>query len=177
MVQLACGYESGIVRVSMAKAVEQKYGDRVVALHRRARHDYEIGNTLEAGMQLIGSEVRALREHGADLSDAWVEITKENQAFVRGMRITKLQHAAFAHEEVRPRRLLLHYEEAERFRSLAEREQMTIIALKCYFKNGRAKLEIALARGKKKYDKRQALKAKDAAKEARHAIRAARRGE
>ncbi|MEZ4374978.1 MAG: SsrA-binding protein SmpB [Polyangiaceae bacterium] len=147
------------------------FGDRVVALNRRARHEYDLGDAYEAGMQLIGSEVRALRVHGGDLSDAWVDITRDGQAVVKGMRIPTLDHAAFGHDETRPRKLLLHAYEIERLRATVERERMTIVATKCYFKNGRAKLEIALARGKKQYDKRQSLKERDAKREAYDAIR------
>ncbi|MBX3131527.1 MAG: SsrA-binding protein SmpB [Polyangiaceae bacterium] len=155
----------------MAKARDNTvYGDRVVSKNRRAFFNYEVGDTFEAGLALIGSEVRALRQHGADLTDAWVDIQRD-EAWLKGMRIPPLSHAAFAHEERRTRKLLLHREEIERLRGAVERDGMTLIALKCYFKNNRAKVEIALARGKKKHDKRQAIKERDASKEARAAIR------
>jgi SsrA-binding protein len=160
----------------MVAAKDKLFGDRVVAVNRRARFEYELGDKYEAGLQLIGSEVRALRVHGADLSDAWVDITRTKQAIVRGMRIPSLTHAAFAHAEARPRNLLLHTAEIERLGSMIERERMTVVALSCYFKNGRAKLEIALARGKKQYDKRQSLKERDAKRETHAAIREGKRG-
>jgi SsrA-binding protein len=147
------------------------FGDRIVAKNRRARFDYELGDGLEAGLVLIGSEVRALREGSADLSEAWVDISR-GEAWVKGMRIPTLKHAAFAHEEKRPRKLLLHSSQIEKLRIAQERERMAIVATKLYFKNGRAKLEIATGRGKKLHDKRQTLRERDANKEARDAIRA-----
>lgn len=152
------------------KKVSADFGDRVVAKNRRARFDYELDESTEAGLVLMGSEVRALREGSADLSDAWVDIVS-GEAWVKGMRIPTLRHAAFAHEEKRPRKLLMHRAELDKLRAAQERERMAIVATKLYFKAGRAKLEIALARGKKKHDKRQTLRERDAAKEARDAIR------
>lgn len=149
------------------------FGDRLVAQNRRARFDYELGEALEAGLVLIGSEVRALREGSADLTDAWVDI-HAGEAWVKGMRIPTLKHAAFAHEEKRPRKLLLKLSQIEHLKEAKERERQTLVALKLYFKGGRAKLEICIARGKQVHDKRQTLRERDAAKEARDAIRKAR---
>jgi len=149
---------------------EAKTGDRLVSRNRRAFFDFEIGEAIEAGLVLIGSEVRSLREQGADLVDAWVDINR-GEAWIKGLRIPPLKHAAFGHEERRPRKLLLHTYQIDRMRGAIERDGMTIVATKCYFKNNRAKIEIALARGKKKHDKRQALRDKDDAREARVAIR------
>jgi SsrA-binding protein len=125
---------------------------------------------------LIGSEVRSLRENGADLGDAWVDIDRRGEAWVKNLRIPPLDHAAFGHEERRPRKLLLHSYEIERLRGAVEREGMALIATKCYFKNNRAKLEIAIARGRKRHDKRQAIKDRDATREARQAVRRGRDG-
>ncbi len=147
------------------------FGDRLVAKNRRARFDYELGDGVEAGIVLIGSEVRALREGSADLSEAWVDITR-GEAWVKGMRIPTLKHAAFAHSEKRPRKLLLHREQIDKLAAAKDRERMALIATKLYFKNGRAKLEIATGRGKKLHDKRQTLRERTAGKEARDAIRA-----
>ena len=160
----------------MAKQKSQDHGDRLVSKNRRAHFDYELGQSYEAGIQLIGSEVRSMRENGADLVDAWVEIDQRGEAWVRGMRIPPLKHAAFGHEEKRARKLLLHREQIERLRSSVDREGMTLIATKCYFKNNHAKLEVSLAKGRKTHDKRQAIKERDADKEARAAIGRARRG-
>jgi SsrA-binding protein len=156
----------------MARSDAKKpQGDRLVSKNRRAHYDYEIGDTFEAGLVLIGSEARALREAAADLTDAWVDVDNRGEAWVRGMRIPPLKHAAFGHEERRVRKLLLHAGEIERLRDGSEREGQTVIVTKCYFKNNRAKIEVALARGKKKYDKRQAERTRVANREAAAAIR------
>ncbi len=157
-------------------AGKQPKGDRLVSKNRRAFFDYEVGETYEAGLSLIGSEVRVLRDSSADLRDAWVDINGR-EAWIKGLRIPPMQHAAFGHEERRPRRLLLHAEEIERLRAGVERDGMTVIATKLYFKNNRAKVEIALARGKKKHDKRQALREKEATREAQQAMRRGRKAD
>ena len=150
---------------------EKPGGDRLVSKNRRAYFDYEVGDTHEAGLALIGSEVRSLRENGADLGDAWVDIDRRGEAWIKGLRIPPMKHAAFGHEERRPRKLLLHDYEIERLRGSVERDGMTLIATKCYFKNNRAKIEIAVARGRKKHDKRQSIKDREMTREARQAVR------
>lgn len=142
-----------------------------VATNRRASFDFELGEKYEAGMSLLGSEARSMRVNGADVSTAWVEINQRGEAWVKEMRIPVLTHAAFAHTEKRPRKLLLHRAEIETLRGSIERDGMTLIVTRCYFKEGRAKLEFAVARGKKKHDKRQTLREKETAKEARQAMR------
>jgi SsrA-binding protein len=145
--------------------------DGVVATNRRAHFDYELSDKYEAGLELLGSEVRSLRVQGGDVSTAWVHISGRGEAWVREMRIPVLTHAAFGHGEKRERRLLLHRAEIEHLKGAIEREGMTLVVTKCYFKDGRVKLEIALARGKKKHDKRQSLREKDSEREARQAMR------
>lgn len=124
-------------------------------------------------MVLIGSEARSLRDHAPDLTDSWVDV-HSGEAWLKGMRIPPMQHAAFGHEERRPRKLLLNRKEIDKLRIAVEREGMTLIATKCYFKNGRAKVEIAVARGKKVHDKRQTLKERTADRETQQAMRRAR---
>ena len=164
----------------MARGSSQKSskdtGDRLVSKNRRAFFDYEMSDTYEAGVVLIGSEARQLREGSADLTDAWVDIDARGEAWVKGMRIPPLKHAAFGHEERRPRKLLLHKEQIDRLRGYSARDGMTLVVTKCYFKNNRAKLEIAAAKGRKQHDKRQAIKERDADREARVAMRRGRRG-
>jgi SsrA-binding protein len=160
----------------MAGPKKPETGDRLVSKNRRAEFDYELQETLEAGIVLIGSEVRALREGPANLVEAWVELDRRGEGWVKGMRIATLKHAAFGHEELRARKLLLHKEQIERLRNSVDREGMTIVVTKCYFKNNRAKIEIALARGKKEHDKRHALREKDSLREARAAMQRGRKG-
>jgi SsrA-binding protein len=162
----------------MAKGSKKKgvpEGDRLIAQNRRARHDYELGKSFEAGVVLIGSEARALREGPADITDAWVDIHR-NEAWVKGMRIPPLVHSFLGHEEKRARKLLLHRSQIEELLSAQERDRMTLVASKLYFKEGRVKLELCVAKGKKEYDKRHTLRQRDADKEARVAIRNQRKG-
>lgn len=162
--------------MARAKKGKELGGDRLVSKNRRAYFDYEISDTFEAGVALIGSEARSLRENSADLSDAWILIDGRGEAWVKGMRIPQLKHAAFGHMADRQRKLLLHREQIDRLRGLSERDGMTLIATKCYFKNNRAKLEVAVARGKKQHDKRHTIKLREADREALVAIRRGRRG-
>ncbi|MBM4374115.1 MAG: SsrA-binding protein SmpB [Deltaproteobacteria bacterium] len=151
-----------------APAVEQ-YGDGIIAKNRRASFDYELSDTYEAGLQLIGSEVKVLRAGKADLSDAYVTIER-GEAFVHGANIPELSGTPFGHEPKRKRKLLLNRDEIDAIERATEREGMTVVATKIYFRGGRAKLEIALARGKKLHDKRESLKRKEADREARAAV-------
>jgi SsrA-binding protein len=143
----------------------------LVATNRRAHFDFELGDKYEAGLSLLGSEARSMRVNGADVSTAWVEINHRGEAWVREMRVPVLTHAAFAHTEKRPRKLLLHREELDTLKGAIERDGMTLVVTRCYFKEGRAKLEFAVARGKKMHDKRQSLREKDSEREARQAMR------
>src|SRR5436190_23344149 len=124
----------------------------LIATNRRAHFDYEIGDKYEAGISLLGSEARSLRVSGADVSTAWVDISARGEAWVKEMRIPVLKHAAFGHVEKRPRKLLLHREEIDSLRGSIERDGRTLVVTRCYLKDGRAKLELGVARGKKKHD-------------------------
>jgi SsrA-binding protein len=159
----------------MAAEKKKGGGDRLISKNRRASFNYELGDAYEAGLVLIGSEARSLRESTADLTDAWVDIDARNEAWVRGMRIPPLKHASFGHDERRPRKLLLHREQIDKLRGQVEREGMTLIVTKCYIKSGRAKLEFAIARGKKTHDKRHALRTKMDERDAEAAMRRGRK--
>lgn len=147
----------------------------VVAQNKRARFEYELGDAYEAGMVLLGSEVKSLRLHTADLTDAWVDLQQGGEAWLRNLRIPQLKHASFAHEEKRSRKLLLHGHEIEQLRAAVDKEGMTVVATRLYFKSNRAKVEVALGKGKKLHDKRETLKRKQADREAQAAIRKASR--
>jgi SsrA-binding protein len=151
-----------------------KTGIQVVARNRRAHFDFELTDRYEAGLVLLGSEVRALRELGGDVTTAWVDIDGRGEAWVKEMRIPQLTHAMTQHEEKRPRKLLMHRTEIERLLGARAREGLTVVATQCYFKDGRAKLEIALAQGKKSHDKRHAIREREGEREARAAMRRAR---
>ncbi len=150
-------------------------GDRLLATNRRAKFDYELGDKFESGLVLIGSEARSLRETAPGLGESWVDVDRNGEVWVMGMRIAPMKHAAFGHGELRPRKLLMHRAEIDKLRAAVEREGMTVVPTKVYFKGGRAKLEVAVARGKKTYDKRATIKARDADREAAQAVQRGRK--
>lgn len=149
-------------------------GIQVVATNRRAAFDYELTERFEAGLVLIGSEVKSLRHRNVNIAEAWATI-RNNEAFVEGMRIGVLQHAAFGHKEDRVRKLLLHRKQIEQLNEAIDRKGLTVVVTRIYFRDGHAKLELALAKGRSRGDKREAIKSRDAAREAQAAISAARR--
>jgi SsrA-binding protein len=155
---------------------KEKPGEKLIAKNRRAGFDYELGERFEAGLVLLGSEVKMLRHGTADLTDSWCAI-HQGEAFLNGVNIPVLPSAAFGHEAKRTRKLLLHEREIEDLKRAIDRDGMTIAATRLYFKEGRVKVELALAKGKKQHDKRQAVKAQEADREARAAISRGRRGE
>lgn len=155
---------------------KEKPGEKIIVRNRRASWEYELGDRYEAGLVLLGSEVKMLRHGTADLSDSWCAIER-GEAFLKGMNIPVMPDAAFGHEAKRARKLLLHASEIEAIRRGVEREGMTVTATKLYFKDGRVKVELALAKGKKLADKREALKEREAERETRAAIARGRRGE
>jgi len=132
---------------------------RIAAANRRARFNYEIGQTYEAGIALTGTEVKSLREGRSNISDAYAG-EKDGEMWLYNAYIPEyLQANRFNHETRRPRKLLLHKREIGRLVGAVEREGMTIVPLKIYFNDrGRAKIEVALAKGKKLHDKRETLK-------------------
>lgn len=158
----------------MAKEKE-KPGEKLIVRNKRAGFDYELGERFEAGLVLIGSEVKMLRHGSADLTDAWCSV-KQGEAFLEGVNIPEMPGTPFGHEPKRTRKLLLHTREIENIQRAIQREGMTVAAVRLYFKDGKVKVEIALARGKKTLDKRETLKAKDAEREARVAMSRARQG-
>ncbi|WP_050436210.1 SsrA-binding protein SmpB [Chondromyces crocatus] len=157
------------------KKEKEAPGEKLIVRNKRATFEYQLGERYEAGMSLIGSEVKMLRAGGADLSDAWCAI-HQGEAFLNGANIPELPGAAFGHVAKRPRKLLLHKEEIEDIQRAVDRDGMTVVATRMYFKEGRAKVELALAKGKKAVDKRESLKEKEADREARAAVARARRG-
>jgi SsrA-binding protein len=146
-------------------AKESPGGFHLVADNRKARHDFFIEETYEAGMALLGTEVKALREHRVNLRDSYARI-KGRELFLQGVHIGAYAPAGqFSHIETRPRKLLLHRREIDRLWGRVRERGYSIVPLKIYFKNGRAKVEIALARGKHLYDKRQAIARKESRRE------------
>ena len=137
----------------MANA-DRKDETHPVARNKRARHDYHILDTWEAGLVLTGTEVKALRDGKANLADAY-GVVKDGEVFLLNMHVSPYEKGnQFNHEPTRTRKLLLHRREIRRLIGAVEREGLTLVPLDLYFKNGVAKLSIALAKGKKLHDKR-----------------------
>ncbi|MFN8103514.1 MAG: SsrA-binding protein SmpB [Acidimicrobiia bacterium] len=145
-------------------------GVRLVASNRRARHDYEIVETLECGIVLAGSEVKSLREGRASLQEAFARVDG-GELWLHGMHIPPYAFSrAGGHEPTRPRKLLLHRRELGHLAQRSKESGYTIVPLRVYFSGGLAKVEVALARGKKAYDKRQSEAERDAAREIQRAM-------
>jgi SsrA-binding protein len=137
----------------------------LVCQNRKAFHDYEIVETVEAGLVLVGTEVKSLRDGRANLKDSYARI-KRGEAFLYGLHISAYTHAYYDnHDPERVRKLLLHRQEIKRLLGKTQEKGFALIPLKIYFKEGKAKVEIALARGKKAYDKRESLKRKEETRE------------
>ncbi|HET6567474.1 MAG TPA: SsrA-binding protein SmpB [Rhodothermales bacterium] len=134
---------------------------KVITSNRKARHEYHIDETLEAGVVLQGTEVKALRDGRANLQDAYC-VVGGGEMVMMNCHISPYSHGnLFNHDPMRPRKLLLHRKEIERWGKAAAQKGYTIIPLSLYLKNGRVKVEIGLARGKKLYDKRQDIAERD----------------
>ena len=146
-------------------------GRVLVAQNRKARHDYTIEDVFEAGIVLTGTEVKALRAGRASLTDSWCEIT-DGEAWLHGVHIPEYAQGTWTnHAPRRKRKLLLHRTEIDRLGMRATDKGQTIVPLALYFLDGRAKVEIALARGKRDWDKRQALRERQDNLEAQRAMR------
>ena len=130
-------------------------------LNRKAKYNYQIFDTIEAGIVLTGTEIKSLRLGKANIRDSYVRV-KNNEMFIINMHISSYENGnIFNHDETRERKLLLHKKEILKFRDKIKLEGYTIVPLKVYLKNGRAKVLIGLAKGKKNYDKREDIKKRD----------------
>ncbi len=157
--------------------VSQGDGDRAIATNRRARHEYEILETLEAGLVLRGTEVKSLRAGLVNFKDSYATV-RSGEVWLLGCHISPYSHGTDAnHAPERDRKLLLHDREIKRLAGKIAERGLTLVPLKLYFKNGRAKLEVGLARGKKLHDKRSALREREVRREMDKAARAGRRGQ
>jgi SsrA-binding protein len=146
-------------------------GKKIIASNRRARHDYTIEDTVEAGLVLTGTEVKSLRAGRASLVDGFGQIT-DGEAWLHGVHIPVYTQGTWTnHEPRRVRKLLLHRKEIDKLASSVNERGLTLIPLSLYFSDGRAKVELGLARGKRTYDKRQDLAKRDAAREVERALR------
>lgn len=153
------------------RATSADGGIKVIATNRRARHDYFIEEVFEAGLSLLGSEVKSLRAGRADLKDGY-GVVEGSEAWLVGVRISPYQFAREGgHQPERTRKLLLRRREIERIRGKLAEKGLTLIPLRLYFKRGRAKVEMGLAKGKARYDKRETIRRRQAEREMQRAMR------
>ncbi|MCK5594982.1 SsrA-binding protein SmpB [bacterium] len=149
---------------------------KIIAVNKRARHEYLVLETFEAGIALNGSEVKSIRAGGVNIKEAFAKI-ENAELFIHGMHINPYEQAgSFNHDPLRIRKLLLHKREIKRLIGQTSQKGLTLVPLRIYFKGGRAKIEIALAKGKKLYDKRDAIKKKVMNRETEKALKQHRKG-
>jgi SsrA-binding protein len=144
-------------------------GTKVVATNRKARRNYEILDTIEAGLVLRGSEVKSIRDGKVQIGDAFARIDASGEVWLHQLTVAVYAYSQShsGHDETRKRKLLLHSHEIERLKARVDPEHLSLIPLSVYFKDGRAKVELALARGRRTVDKRQAIAERDAAMDVR----------
>jgi SsrA-binding protein len=146
-------------------------GKKIIASNRRARHDYTIEDVVEAGIMLTGTEVKSLRLGRATLTDGFAQIT-DGEVWLHGVHIPQYVQGTWTnHEPRRIRKLLLHRKEIDRLARATAEGGLTLVPLSLYFLDGKAKIELALARGRRSYDKRQELARRDATREVERAMR------
>lgn len=162
----------------MGTSVKEKTGRELaqanVAENRKASHDYHLLETFEAGVALLGTEVKAIREGRVNLRDSFARV-EDGEVFLYNVNISPYSHRGYAdHEALRRRKLLLHRDEIRKLIGKTVEKGMTLVPTRMYFKNGRVKVAISLAKGKKEYDKRETLKRREADRETRAAIKSRR---
>ncbi len=163
----------------MAKSQKKRdvpAGATTIATNRQARRDYDVLETLECGIVLRGSEVKSLRERKVQIAEAYAVVYR-GELWLSGLHISPYSHSgsAFAHDTDRRRKLLAHRTEIDRLGARLDRERLALIPLALYFRNGRAKIDLALARGKSRVDRRQDIARRDADREAQRAMARANR--
>lgn len=150
-------------------------GIKIIAVNRKARHDYSVDETYECGIELMGTEVKSVRDGKISFPDSWAEVV-EGEVWLRSFRIAENPFSSiFNHDPDRKKKLLLHKEEIKRIRRKVEEKGYTLIPLSFYFKGGRVKVELGLCKGKKAYDKRADIRDRDikreVSREFRHGLR------
>ena len=147
-------------------------GIKVLVKNKKAFHDYEILDSLEAGISLVGTEVKSLRAGKANLTDGWVDIDENVEAIMHDIHISHYSHGNIMnHDEKRPRKLLINKKEIIKLSQKIYSKGLTLVPLKLYFKGRYIKVEIGLAKGKKQHDKREASKKKDANRQIERALK------
>jgi SsrA-binding protein len=155
---------------AQAASSNRRSGRKLIAQNRKARHDYTVLDTYEAGVMLTGTEVKSLRQGRASLVDGFATID-DGEVFLRNVHIPEYEQGSWTnHEPRRVRKLLLHRAEIERLIGKTKESGLTLVPLSLYFSQGKVKVELALARGKRSYDKRQDLARRDADREMQRAL-------
>jgi SsrA-binding protein len=154
---------------------ERQKAERIISENRKALHDYHILETFEAGVVLQGTEVKSIREGRVNLRDSYARVDN-GEVFVYNIHISPYSHRGYAdHEPTRPRKLLLHRQEIRKLIGRTVERGLTLVPLRVYFKNGKVKVAVSLAKGKQAHDKREAIKKREVERETRAAVKAARR--
>ena len=155
----------------MAEKTERELAQSNIAENRKAFHDYHLLETFEAGVALMGTEVKAIREGRVNLRDSYASV-ENGEVFLFNVNISPYSHRGYAeHEPLRRRKLLLHRHEIRKLIGKTVEKGMTLVPVRLYYKNGRVKVSVSLAKGKKDYDKRETIKRRDVDRETRAAIK------
>ena len=155
----------------MAEKTAREQARRIIAENRKARHDYHIIETWEAGVALLGTEVKAIREGRVNLRDSYAR-AENGELWMMNVHISPYSHTGYAHhEELRQRKLLLHRHEIRKLAGRTVEKGLTLVPLELYFKNGRVKVSLALAKGKQTHDKRETIKRREVDRETRAAVK------
>ena len=159
----------------MPEKTEREKAHSNIAENRKAFHDFHLFESFEAGIVLLGTEVKAVREGRVNLRDSFARV-EDGEVFLYNVNISPYSHRGYAdHEPLRRRKLLLHREEIRKLIGKTVEKGMTLVPVRLYFKSGRVKVAVGLAKGKKEYDKRETIKRREADRETRAAIKARRR--
>ena len=155
----------------MAEKTEREKAQQNIAENRKAFHDYHLLETFEAGIVLLGTEVKAIREGRVNLRDSFARV-EDGEVFLYNVNISPYSHRGYAdHEPLRRRKLLLHRQEIRKLIGKTVEKGMTLVPVRLYYKNGRVKIAVSLAKGKQAYDKRETIKRREADRETRAAIK------
>ena len=158
----------------MAEKTAREAAQKNIAENRKAFHDYHVLETFEAGVALLGTEVKSIREGRVNLRDSYAQV-KDGEVFVHNVHIQPYSHRGYAdHEPLRRRKLLLRRDEIRKLVGKTVEKGMTLVPVRLYFKNGRVKVAVSLAKGKKDYDKRETIKRRETERETRAAVKSRR---
>jgi SsrA-binding protein len=159
----------------MKEKTERELAQKSISENRKAFHDYHLMESFEAGIVLLGTEVKAIREGRVNLRDSFARL-EDGEVFLYNVNISPYSHRGYAdHEPLRRRKLLLHRQEIRKLIGKTVEKGMTLVPVRMYFKNGKVKVSVSLAKGKKDYDKRETVKKRETDRETRAAVKANRR--